>query len=165
MHSALLLFQAHPFCFDSAGYLAHLSIELLFKALLLGIKDEFPDQHDLRGLFASLQKEVPGTKLTRRGEYALDMVNTFGQLRYPRPRQPIEVGNDELDLIVSLYNSVFRYVPVSMRPVEDPEGWVTKHGGRILMRRKKSGRPKALQPTSRVRTQGKKAKRSEAARG
>jgi HEPN domain-containing protein len=150
MRSAILLFETDPYCFDSAGYLAHLSIELLFKALLLAIRGAFPARHDLRRLFALVEQEVPGTSLTEQGVQALDLINGFGGLRYPNPRQPIEVGNDELDLIVSLYNNILSYIPADMRPAQDPQGLVTKHG-RILMRKSTSkGTPpnRALEPTA-----------------
>jgi hypothetical protein len=40
----------------SAGFLSHLSIELLLKACLLHLEEVFPAEHDLKRLFRRLQK-------------------------------------------------------------------------------------------------------------
>ena len=149
MYAALVLFQSSPVCLDSAGYLAHLSIELLLKAMLFGLNGEFPAEHDLRQLFRALQREVPGTSLTARGERALDLVNKFGGLRYPQPGAGVEIGSDDVDLIVSLYNSILSNVPDEIRPVQEPHGPVTKHGNRVLMKKPLATPPNTrLQPTA-----------------
>ncbi len=75
MRSALVLFDASPYCLDSAGYLSHLSIELLLKVLLLAVKGEFPATHSVQQLFRDLQRELPETVLTDRGEYTLTLVD------------------------------------------------------------------------------------------
>src|SRR5436190_23698313 len=43
--SARRLFEGGPRCFDSAGYLSHLGIELILKAFLLHRDGEFPGEH------------------------------------------------------------------------------------------------------------------------
>ncbi len=150
MRSALVLFDASPYCLDSAGYLSHLSIQLLLKVLLLAVKGEFPATHSVQQLFTDLQRELPETVLTDRGEYTLTLVDGWGELRYPRPHDPVEVGNEEVDLVISLFRTLVAFVPEDMRPVEDPSGFVTKHG-RVLMRklREEATPPnKRLQPTA-----------------
>jgi HEPN domain-containing protein len=54
--SAKLLFDRSPRCFDSAGYLCHLGIELVLKAMLLNICNEFPNDHSLTKLSELIEK-------------------------------------------------------------------------------------------------------------
>jgi len=50
--SAKALFERGPRCYDSAGYLAHLGFELIFKAVLLQTACRFPDTHSFSTLFS-----------------------------------------------------------------------------------------------------------------
>jgi len=134
MKAALILFDSGPFNYDSAGYLAHLATELLFKVMLLLASDEFPSEHDLHVLLNRLRDEIPGLQVTDAGTRAVALVNRFKELRYPRPQDPVEIGSEDVDLIASLYNTFWGFIPEDLRPSQDPNGWVMK-GGRVLMRK------------------------------
>jgi HEPN domain-containing protein len=134
MGAARILFGTGPLYYDSAGYLAHLAIELLLKVMLLLVCDEFPSEHDHQTLLKLLRRELPDLEITEAGERAITLVNRFKDLRYPRPEDPIEIGSDDADLIVSLYNTIWEFIPEGARSTADERGWVTK-GGRVLMRR------------------------------
>ncbi len=136
MRAALILFEKGPFYYDSAGYLAHLAIELLFKVMLLLVRDEFPGEHDLQALLRLLHQEIPDLEVTEAGEHAVSLVNRFKELRYPKPEDPIEIGSDNVDLFARLYSTFWEFIPEEVRPTVDSTGWVTK-GGRVLMRRPK----------------------------
>ena len=46
--------NGHPRTYDSAGYIAHLGIELIMKALLLSVQGYFTDTHDLSTIYQCL---------------------------------------------------------------------------------------------------------------
>ncbi len=58
LKSARVLFEKHYDLYDSAGYLSHLGIEMILKAMLLNRKGEFPGVHKLKFLFESLNKDI-----------------------------------------------------------------------------------------------------------
>lgn len=136
MRAALILFEKGPFYYDSAGYLAHLAIELLFKVMLLLARDEFPGEHDLQLLLERVRQEIPELEVTEAGERAVSLVNRFKELRYPKPEDPVEIGSEDVELFSSLYGTFWEFIPDELRPSVDPNGPVMK-GGRVLMRRPK----------------------------
>ena len=50
------LFETSPSHFDSAGYLAHIGVELLLKGWLLQELGQFEGIHNLKALYARLGK-------------------------------------------------------------------------------------------------------------
>jgi HEPN domain-containing protein len=152
MGAAVLLLKRSPSFYDAGGYLAHLSIELLLKALLLAIDDEFRGEHDLAKLVTHLQRRMPGFGFNQRGMEALRLANTFRELRYPNRRHPVEIGSDDVELLVGLYKAIIRALPPALLPEPDDSGNVTK-GGRVLMMKPITATPpsKRLQPTARRR--------------
>ncbi len=150
MGAALLLLQKSPLYYDAGGCLAHLSVELLLKTLLLAVDDQFPGEHDLVKLVAELQRHVPGFGFNSRGEEAIRVANTFRELKYPNRRHPIEIGTDDIDLLVSLYKAIMRGLPPELLPQHDADGPATK-GGRVLMMKPLAATPpnKRLHPTAR----------------
>ncbi len=54
--SAHVLFTYSPSCYFSGGYLAHLGIELIFKAYLLHLSGSFQDDHDLEALKTKIEE-------------------------------------------------------------------------------------------------------------
>ena len=149
MRAAKRLFDSDdPFLFDSAGYLAHLSIELVLKALLLDLTGRFPAQHDLEKLSRLLAEELPGFGFSDAGQRILVTLNAFGELRYPSPRDPVEIGSDDVELILELWSAMWEALPEELRPKREPQGVVTK-GGRVLMRKRIKTPPnRALEPTA-----------------
>ncbi len=57
--SAKVLSERSFECYDSAGHLSHLGIELMLKALLLYAAGEFPATHDLSALLRGIAAEYP----------------------------------------------------------------------------------------------------------
>ncbi len=131
-----LLFERHPRCYDSAGYLASLGIELLLKALLLHFRDSFPAEHDLESLYISLKSLNSAMALQEEQIKALRLVNEFSALRYPSTEKPIEIGDEDWDQIQSLWDYYMRKLPAEMRTEFRSIDPTTK-SGRILMKREK----------------------------
>jgi HEPN domain-containing protein len=130
------LFETHPRCFDSAGHLCHLGIELLLKALLLERTSEFPNQHDLVKLLDLIRSRVPGFLLDPAHEETLRRINPFVVLRYPDRKRPLTIGQDDWGPIHALLDAIVDSLPDRMRDEfynSDP----TEKGGRILMSRPK----------------------------
>ena len=134
MRASLILFEKGPFYYDSAGYLAHLAIELLFKVMLLYVHDKFPRKHDLQFLLKLLRQDIPELEVTKAGECAISLVNEFKELRYPKPKEPVEIGSDDVVLITNLYSTLWEFIPENLRPTVDSTDELRK-GGRVLMRK------------------------------
>jgi len=134
--SAKILFEANARCFDSAGYLSHLGIELILKAILLNGRNEFPNGHSLPKLSNLI--EMYGVKLnyTNEHEKTLQVLDGLYELRYPKTLNPIEIGDDDWSNIEGLYKHLISKLPdqiqQDLRQIEH-----TEKGNRILMRRKK----------------------------
>jgi HEPN domain-containing protein len=69
--SAKILFDTNARCFDSAGYLSHLGIELIFKALLLNKSDQFPPEHSLAKLSLLIRNQGVNLNYTQGHEQTL----------------------------------------------------------------------------------------------
>src|SRR2546428_512 len=87
--SARVLFRTSFDCYDSAGYLSHLGIELLLKAFLLHHTGRFPNEHDLVRLLALVHEHEPTIALSDAEQRILRQVNTFNFSRYPVPTNPV----------------------------------------------------------------------------
>ena len=134
--SARVLFDRSPSCFDSAGYLCHLGIELVLKAMLLNKCDWFPDEHSLAKLSASIVKQ--NVKLHYGSEHE-DIVRTldkFNGLRYPQILDPIEIGDDDWCRIENLFDFLILSLPTGMQN-ELKQMDHSNKGNRILMSKKK----------------------------
>lgn len=55
--SAKVLFDKNPRCYDSAGYLCHLGIELVLKTKILFLSDEFPNEHSQTKLNTQIENQ------------------------------------------------------------------------------------------------------------
>ena len=139
MGAARELWRTSPLYFDSAGYLSHLAIELLFKALLLHDTRSFPATHDLRTLYRQATRAGSGISLNKDQERTLSNFKGFEALRYPNPQQPIEVGSSDWREISALFDALLSYLPHELRrPLDDDEP--IEKGGRVLMVREVSNR-------------------------
>ena len=58
LRAAERLFAGSPLFDDSAGYLAHLGIELLLKSMLLHADGRFPEEHRLQQLYLDRKSVV-----------------------------------------------------------------------------------------------------------
>ncbi len=135
--SAKILFEASHRCFDSAGYLSHLGIELVLKAILLNHSNEFPNEHSLAELTNLIVKSGVNLNYTRGHEETLKTLDGFYELRYPRPISPLEIGDSDWSAIEALFEHLVFILPdeiqQNLRQINH-----TKKGNRILMRKKKS---------------------------
>ena len=77
MASARVLFQKSFDCYDSAGYLSHLGIELPLKAFLLHHTGRFPGEHDLGCLLRLVQEHDPTITLSDAEQGILSQEDTF----------------------------------------------------------------------------------------
>jgi len=138
MAGAQLLFESGASHFDSAGYLAHIGVELLLKAWLLEVAGEFEGIHNLEALYDVLMKKHGATPLQEKQQAVLKMLDKFEQLRYPNPKQPTEIGDDDFPQIEALVEHILRAMPQS---IPDALGKVEpgRKGGRVLMQKKIDG--------------------------
>jgi HEPN domain-containing protein len=128
--SARRLFESGPRCYDSAGYLCHVGIELILKAFLLHRDDEFPGLHSLAELFRkSLLDLDPALHQT------IALLDGFAELRYPTPEpQGVEIGVTDWGDIHMLYITLVQLMPPDLRRAYDEIDYGEK-AGRIVMRK------------------------------
>jgi HEPN domain-containing protein len=134
LKSAKILFEKSYELYDSAGYLSHLSIEMILKSMLLHCKGEFPGIHKLDFLLRILKKHI---SLTRDQKKLIKKLDKFEGLRYPNPKKSIEIGDEDWNEINSFVLFLFDRLPKELQDEFkriDP----TKKGGRILMSKPRS---------------------------
>ncbi|OGP55665.1 MAG: hypothetical protein A2Y65_02820 [Deltaproteobacteria bacterium RBG_13_52_11] len=132
LKSAKVLFEKHYDLYDSAGYLSHLGIEMILKAMLLNREGEFPGVHKLGLLFRRLED----ISLTNEQERLIKKLDKFERLRYPNPRKAIEIGDEDWDRIHSFVLYLFAKFPKKLQE-EFKKIDRTKKGGRIVMWKRK----------------------------
>ena len=135
MTAAKLLFESDdPSYFDSAGYLGHMAVELLVKAWLIEVAGEFEGIHNLQALYDELEKKYGVEPLDDEQRDVLKMLDKFEQLRYPNPKQPTEIGDEDLPRIEALVGYLCRSMPSS---IPEALGNIEpgRKGGRVLMRK------------------------------
>lgn len=135
--SAKVLFDTNGRCFDSAGYLSHLGIELVLKAILLNHCNEFPNEHSLAKLSNLIVKSGVNLNYTNGHEETLKTLDGFYELRYPKPINPIEIGDDDWSDIEALFEHLIFILPDEIQQNLKQMNH-TEKGNRILMRKKKS---------------------------
>ncbi|MBU0621359.1 MAG: HEPN domain-containing protein [Gammaproteobacteria bacterium] len=89
--SAQRLFNSGPSHYDSAGYLAHIGIELLFKGWLLESTGRFEGIHNLGTLHGQLVSFAAAPTLDDQSSNVLVLLDQYESLRYPNRKNPIEV--------------------------------------------------------------------------
>jgi HEPN domain-containing protein len=93
----------------SAGFLSHLSIELLLKACLLHLEGVFPAEHDLKRLFRRLHKK--GIELSDQNKKCLNYLNRCNELRYPNSESKLEVDINHWQPTKELFEELRINVP------------------------------------------------------
>jgi HEPN domain-containing protein len=94
--SARRLFESGPRCFDSAGYLSHLGIELILKAFLLNRTDAFPNDHSLARLLSLLRigrsrrSSIP--RITQPSPFSISSQSFDTRIRKPPSRSVTKIG-------------------------------------------------------------------------
>jgi HEPN domain-containing protein len=133
--SSKLLFDRNPRCYDSAGYLAHLGLELMLKSVLLNLKGEFPAEHDLKKLY-NFAKRLGAVLLKKSEQEELERINQFFYLRYTNHRKPIEIGDDDWEPIKQLFYTLSsNFSKDTINKSRNPDYY--KKGGRVLYCRPK----------------------------
>jgi HEPN domain-containing protein len=90
---------------DSAGYLSHLGIELLLKALLLDSTGEFHDDHSLSQLLAKLKSKGVELRVDAKQRTTLSRLDEFHRLRYPDVVDSPSVGDLDFIALHSLFSA------------------------------------------------------------
>ena len=135
--SARFLFEENHRCLDSAGYLSHLGIELVLKAILLNCKNDFPNEHSLAKLSDLIERQGVNLNYTKEHKETLKTLDAFYELRYPEAQNPIEIGDDDWEKIESFFEHLCFLLPDQIQQDLRQMNYFEK-GKRILMMKKKS---------------------------
>jgi len=129
LKAANVLFEKSYELYDSAGYLSHLGIEMIFKTMLLYRKGEFPGIHKLSYLVRRLKNDI---SLSEDQTRLIKKLDKFEGLRYPNPRKTVEIGDEDWNEIKSFIDFLFQSLP---QKLQDEFSKIDSHtkGGRILM--------------------------------
>lgn len=132
LSSAEILFGTNYHCFDSAAYLAHVAVELLLKAALLHETKSFPAEHRLPQLRLALKRLGIRFTLSRSAQKGFSLLNSYQDARYPDPRAPVEVGDEDLPHIQRLWNEMLAQIQATLRDAFATSDQLSK-GSRVLM--------------------------------
>ena len=134
LSSAALLLKSHPFHFDSAGYLAHMALELMLKSWLLHQNSEFEAIHPLPKLIEQVKEIDSEFSLSEREQQILEYLSNFVELRYPSKNNPIEIGDEDIKQIYELADKIWQQFPKSLIQAYKsiPDG---EKGNRVMMQR------------------------------
>lgn len=135
LSAAAHLFEGSPSFFDSAGYLAHMGIELLLKSWLLEVAGEFPGTHRLSDLWGALMQSHGAPALTESESKLLNKLDKFEALRYPNSKEPTEVGSEDWEVIDAFAGKLRGLMPESIEIPKSADNLVRK-SGRVLMKRR-----------------------------
>lgn len=134
LEAALVLGNGNWRHFHSAGYLAHLCLELLLKSWILHERQKFPKTHSLQKLREDVIKLAPSFRLTKPQNKLLDYLDGLYELRYPNRKKPTEIGQEDFVLVKELGNEIWQQLPDEL--VKKYENLPkNKKGGGLLMRR------------------------------
>lgn len=129
------LFAGDHTYFDSAGYLAHLGLELFLKAWHLYDYGYFTDSHSLLSLYESIKTRNPTVRLSSSFLDTLRMVDKFNALRYPTILDPIDIGSDDWKSIIALVKELTKKMPSECFAEFENCVDIWK-GGRVVRRKK-----------------------------
>jgi hypothetical protein len=105
------------------------------KAFLLTVSHEFPDEHSLEQLAKQLADNGFYIKLRDDDTILLQKLDKLYHLRYPRPSDPVDIGNQDWDVVQQMTFAIVDRMPDSLRDcfegIRRPE-----KGGRVLMRKR-----------------------------
>lgn len=137
LRSAKVLFDKNPLCYDSAGYLCHIGIELILKACVLHYQGSFPATHKLMDLYDEIPKTVK-IKMKQEQENNLNKLDDFYNLRYTSPTDPVSIGDEDWPSVESVFESIKKHFPDSLKDFINEytkKSMPFDKGGRILMKK------------------------------
>jgi HEPN domain-containing protein len=134
LFAAEKLFVDDVRCLDSAGYLSHLGIELLLKALLLGTTGAFPNEHSLLTLGCCVKRAIPEFGLPSFYLDVLPLLDRYYELRYPTPSKLPGVVQGDWPVIREVATVVEQYLPDEVRASMSQEA--SCKGGRKIIRQR-----------------------------
>ena len=151
LSAAKILLNSDPFVFDSAGYLAHMGLELMLKSWLLHLNGKFQGIHPLADLIQNLRDSGNEVQLSDREEQTLAYLSNFVELRYPTKNSPIEIGSEDMQQIYELADAIWEKLP---QELIDAYKNIPKDrkGGRRLMERP-SDIPRNLELETGIKTE------------
>lgn len=133
--AAQRLFNSDPSHYDSAGYLAHIGVELLFKGWLLETTGRFEGIHNLGALHGQLVSFAAAPTLDDQSLIVLALLDQYESLRYPNRKNPTEVGQGDWSAIEALVGLLCRSMPPSLERELGNVAFGHK-AGRVLMKKK-----------------------------
>lgn len=131
-----LIEDNNPSFFDSAAYLFHLGIELIFKALHLYNFNQFENTHNIRKLLKQLKTAPYTIQLTPKEIDFLAVIDEYSKIRYPNTSSSINIGTYDFKQAHILISNIINDLPTPLKEIMeniDP----TKKGKRALMRKNK----------------------------
>ncbi len=135
IEASKLIFKANPYFYDSAGYLAHMSAELLLKAWLLQEAQKFKAIHNLSELYQELVDAHGAMPLSAEHERVLGLLDVYEQLRYPNRDKPTEVGDGDWPAIEAFIHYLYSCLPSSLHDALDQVKPFEKDGRELMRRR------------------------------
>ena len=135
LSAAEYLFSCSPSYYDSAGYLAHMGIELLLKSWLMEAAGEFPGIHRLSDLWDALVHSHGAPALIESESQMLTKLDQFATLRYPNRNAPTEVGTEDWEEVKAFASKLRDLMPQSTKIPDSADNLVRK-SGRVLMKKR-----------------------------
>ena len=109
--AAVSLFSSRPEFYDSAGYLAHASVELLLKAVCLHVAGEFEEGHALLDQLSTIEQNGLVLEISDEHSNLLKRIDHLWDLRYPNPSEPKPVGHSDRDALVEIWSYLLSRLP------------------------------------------------------
>ncbi len=143
LSAAQALFESNPAHYDSAGYLAHIGVEMLLKGWLLEVNGSFKGTHNLNELYNNLIVAGAAPELDDDNTSVLNILDGYEKLRYPNLNAPTEVGDNDWIDINNLVGIMCRSIPLEIEEALSKINQSDKHepvrkAGRVLMKKKKN---------------------------
>lgn len=134
LEAAEYLLKGSPELFDSAGYLAHIGIELMIKAWILHKTSKFPGIHSLSDLIDKLKELDSSLSFIKKEEETIAYLSKFEKLRYPNRTSPTEIGSEDIDQINMIADTLWQKMPDNL--IDEYQKLPSnKKGGRVFMER------------------------------
>lgn len=135
LFAAGVLYRSGVRCLDSAGYLAHLGVELILKAVLLDLEGQFPGTHDIEELYRRAVTLDADFRLDHPSESVLEALNKYQNLRYPRPGNMPGVAAGDREAVNRLVEQIKARMPNVLVEMLTSPSEAVKSGRSIITRK------------------------------